>query len=97
MKNKIGYIPIENYRTYKPKVCEAPRHQGARIVAYAALAVIADDYPDGLVLMICKDCWDHFDKDMESPKWNLIEISEETPMRKSQDEIKKLLIEEKLL
>lgn len=74
MKNKIGYIPIEHFDSNRANVCESPRHLGQGIIAYAVLALESDDYPGGLVQMICKECWEHFDRDMGSPKWNLYEI-----------------------
>ncbi len=73
--NKIGYILIEHYETDKPKVCETPRHKNLGLSAYAVMAI---DYEwDGVqrtvVQIICKDCWKHFDEEMKSPNWNLME------------------------
>lgn len=73
MKPKIGWIPIQYFKTDRPKVCEAPRHHGMMLDAYGVLALQSNDYPDGLVQMICKNCWSHFDQDMNSPNWNLME------------------------
>jgi len=74
MKSKIGYAPIEKFFTTKLPICEAPRHEGLNIPAYAVLALESDDYPGGLVQMICKECWEHFDRDLGSPNWNLLEM-----------------------
>lgn len=73
--NKIGYIPIEHYATEKPKVCETPRHKGLNFPAFAVMAI---DYEwDGVqqivVQMVCEECWRHFDMEMGSPNWNLLE------------------------
>jgi hypothetical protein len=68
---RIGYIPIENYKCDKPKVCEAPRHEGRGIDAYAVMAVDGCGY-EGLVQMVCYECWARFDSDMGSPDWNLM-------------------------
>jgi hypothetical protein len=74
VENKIGYIPIEHYRTPKKKVCEAPRHENQNIEAYAVLAVIAPEcYNTPIVQMICFDCWKHFDDDMNHPNWNILD------------------------
>lgn len=73
MENLIGYIPIEYFSSATPKVCEAPKHVGMLLPAYAALAIKGPAYPDGLVQMICKECWQHFDDDMNHPNWNLLE------------------------
>lgn len=78
MQPKIGWIPIRYFNTDKPKVCEAPRHQGMMLDVYAVLAIQSDDYPDGLVQMICENCWNHFDRDMNSPNWNLMEQKNDT-------------------
>lgn len=68
---KIGYILIEEYKTNKPKVCEAPRHKNLKLPAYAVIAIQSNDYPDGLVQMVCKDCWKHFDDDLGNPEWSM--------------------------
>ena len=73
MKAKIGYIPIRYFNTNKPKVCEAPRHKNLQFEAYGVLAIQSNDYPDGLVQMVCFECWKHFDNDMGNPDWSLIE------------------------
>jgi len=73
-QNKIGYVPIENFSTTKPKVCEAPRHLNQSIKAYAVIAVIAPEmYDMPVVQMICFDCWKHFDDDMNHPNWNIMD------------------------
>ena len=69
--NAIGYILIEYFKTDKPKMCEAPRHLGQNISAYAVLVTQGSMYPDGLVQMICYQCWKYFDDDMGHPKWCL--------------------------
>jgi len=73
--NKIGYVLIDHsllrFATKKTKVCEAPRHKGMNLPAYAALVTQGSMYPDGLVQMICYDCWKHFDDDMGHPNWML--------------------------
>lgn len=74
-KPKIGYIPIQHYQTSKPKVCEAPRHKGRGIAAYAVVAVI-DERGNEIVEMVCVKCWRVFDSDMGSPNWNLMEGKE---------------------
>jgi galactose mutarotase-like enzyme len=74
MKPKIGYLPIANFETERKKVCETPRHESENIPAFAVVAVQADVYPEGIVLMVCMDCWKHFDDDMHHPEWNLIEL-----------------------
>lgn len=70
---KIGWIPIHYYSTSKLKYCEAPLHYGMKLEAFAVIAVVSNDYPDTLVQIVCKDCWDQFDKDLGSPNWNLKE------------------------
>lgn len=72
MQPKIGYIPIRYFNTTKPKVCEAPRHKGMGLIAFGVLAIKSDDYPDGLVQMVCVDCWNEFDRDLGQPQWSLI-------------------------
>lgn len=69
--NVIGYILIEQFKTNKLKVCEAPRHLGQNHIAYAVLVTQGSMYPDGLIQMICYDCWKHFDDDMGHPNWCL--------------------------
>jgi len=69
---KIGYIPIENFKTDRPKVCEAPLHEGRELAAYAVMAVDGGGYED-FVQMVCYECWKHFDDDMGNPNWNLME------------------------
>jgi hypothetical protein len=74
VENKIGYIPIEHYRTSKKKVCEAPKHENQNIEAYAVLALIAPEcYDAPVVQMICFDCWKRFDNDMNHPQWNILD------------------------
>lgn len=79
-ENKIGYVPIRYYNTDKPKVCEAPKHIGLNLPAFGVLVIQGASYPDGLVQMVCEECWLHFDNDMNHPEWNLIrdETSGET-------------------
>jgi hypothetical protein len=73
-ENRIGYIPIENYSTPKPKVCEAPLHENQMLPAYAVIVVIAPQmYSEPVVQMICFECWKHFDDDMGHPNWNIME------------------------
>lgn len=72
---KIGYVPIEAYKTDKPKVCEAPRHVRLELPAHAVVAVSDGDYE--VVEMVCFECWAHFDRDMGSPNWNMLEWEEE--------------------
>jgi hypothetical protein len=69
--NAIGYVLIDRFVTKKTKVCEAPRHKGMNLPAYAVLVTQGSMYPDGLVQMICYDCWKHFDDDMGNPNWKL--------------------------
>ena len=69
--NKIGYILIDRFATKKAKVCEAPRHAEMNLPAYAVLVTQGSMYVDGLVQMICYDCWKHFDDDMGHPNWML--------------------------
>lgn len=71
---KIGYVPIESFFSERLPVCESPRHLGLNIPAYAVLALQSNDYPDGLTQMICQECWNHFDRDMGSPNWNLMQL-----------------------
>ena len=73
INNQIGYIPIENYQTDKPKVCETPKHKNFGFSAYAVMAVIAPEmYSEPVIQMVCYDCWKRFD-DMNHPQWNLME------------------------
>ena len=67
--NAIGYILIEEFKTDKSKLCEAPRHKWKNFSAYAVLVTQGSMYPNGLVQMICYDCWKHFDDDMGHPNW----------------------------
>lgn len=69
---KIGYVRIENYKTDKPKVCEAERHEGLSLEAYAVIALENERGRD-VVFMVCEECWGHFDGDMNHPNWNLRE------------------------
>lgn len=69
--NTIGYVLIDKFSTKKVKVCEAPKHLNMKLPAYAVLVTQGSMYPDGLVQMICFECWKHFDDDMGHPKWNL--------------------------
>lgn len=71
--NLIGYVLIEDFVTEIEKVCESPKHLGMNIPAFAVLVIKGESYPDGLVQIICEECWDHFDKDMNHPKWNLLD------------------------
>lgn len=71
--NAIGYILIDQFKTDKDKVCEAPRHLGQNCHAFAVLVTQGSMYPDGLVQMICYECWKQFDDDMGNPKWCLTE------------------------
>ena len=73
--NTIGYVLIDRFATEKKKLCEAPRHKGMDIPAYAVLATQGSMYPNGLVQMICYDCWKHFDDDMGNPEWCLTDKS----------------------
>lgn len=70
LQPKIGYVLIENYQTDKLKVCEAPKHQGWKLTAYAVIALI-DERGNEIVQMVCEECWQHFDDDMNHPNWNL--------------------------
>lgn len=36
---QIAYVPIANFKTSKPKVCETERHEGQDIEAYAVVAL----------------------------------------------------------
>jgi hypothetical protein len=73
-ENKIGYIPIENFSTRKPKFCETPRHENQMYPAFAVVAVIAPEmYDEPVVQMVCFACWKHFDDDMNHPDWNMSE------------------------
>ena len=78
MKPKIGYIPLRYFKTDAEKVCQTPKHKNLKFEAFVVIALQSDDYPDGLVMMVCKQCWEKFDYDMDSPQWNLIEIAKET-------------------
>lgn len=71
--NTIGYVLIDKFSTKKKKVCEAPRHKGMELRAHAVIVTQGSMYPDGLVQMVCFDCWKHFDDDMGNPKWDLTE------------------------
>lgn len=71
MENTIGYVLIDKFATKKKKVCEAPKHKGMNLAAYAVLVTQGSMYPDGLVQMVCFDCWKQFDNDMGNPKWCL--------------------------
>lgn len=73
MENKIGYVPIGSIPFTKPQVCEAPKHLGKQLPAFAVLVLQGISYPDGLVQMVCEECWKHFDDDMNHPNWNLLE------------------------
>jgi len=70
---KIGYIPIEKFKTDRPRVCETPRHEGRGLAAYAVMAVI-DERGNEIVQMVCLECWKCFDDDMGSPNWNLMDM-----------------------
>lgn len=78
MTPKIGYIDISRFKTNKEKLCETPKHKNLKFKASGVIALQSDDYPDGLIMMVCEQCWKKFDYDMNSPQWNLIEIEEET-------------------
>lgn len=71
MENTIGYVLIDKFATTKAKVCEAPKHKGMNFSAYAVLVTQGSMYPNGLVQMVCFDCWKHFDDDMGHPNWDL--------------------------
>lgn len=75
-ENKIGYIPIQHWRTtIKTKVCETPKHFGQNIQAFAVMALHAPEiYPNGVVQMVCKECWQHFDDELGNINWNLLEL-----------------------
>ena len=75
MSAKVGYIPIEHYSTDRARVCETPRHKALNLPAYAVMAIdyVWDGVQQNVVQMICFDCWKHFDLEMNSPNWNLME------------------------
>ncbi|HEY7161653.1 MAG TPA: hypothetical protein VH815_10360 [Acidobacteriota bacterium] len=73
IQRKIGYLPIENFSTPKKKVCETPRHENQNIEAFAVMALIAPEYDEPVVQMICRECWKYFDDHMNHPQWNILE------------------------
>jgi hypothetical protein len=74
LKHRIGYVLLEHFGDNERRnKCETPKHADANLSGFAVIVIRGELYPEGLVLVVCKECWQHFDDDMNHPNWNLLD------------------------
>lgn len=76
MTAKIGYYSIEWHETRGLRVCETPLHKDQMKPAFAVIAIEYEENDELLLVvqMVCYQCWQHFDNNLDNPDWNLEEL-----------------------